>query len=373
MIGFFKSGTAPWICRHCQRSGLPSLQKLTDAVSDLKDTTTKRMNHLEENTLKEMKDASVKQYENLEKKINNLEQSIDSKIEKKFEKEKQTMKKEIKDKIEDSLPSLVEKKVDAKLNERLEGDMAEMKTAITNKVTARVERIVDQKLEQMESDGTLDKKIEDIIEKKLATNENNELHKLVESIIDKKMQENPQKAHPSSMVSPRTYMKNTVKNVTTEMREKERRMRNIIVYGLTTSKNSVEKERRREDKKTFQNFVREKLEIEIKDEEIKDCIKLGKNTEEEEKPSPLMITVNEIETKEQIFKNLYKLRGERNITFNHDYTPMEREENKKLTEEAKELSKKDKTGAIYRVRGPPWDRKIIKVVTKEEVVTSKPE
>ena len=40
-----------------------------------------------------------------------------------------------------------------------------------------------------------------------------------------------------------------------------------------------------------------------------------------------------------------------------------------LVEEAKEKSKKE-PGTIYRVRGPPGDRKIVKITTKEEVIPS---
>ena len=52
----------------------------------------------------------------------------------------------------------------------------------------------------------------------------------------------------------------------------------------------------------------------------------------------------------------------KNIKIDHDKTKQEREESKKLYEEAKRQEAADKSGEyLYRVRGPPWERKIRKI------------
>ena len=53
------------------------------------------------------------------------------------------------------------------------------------------------------------------------------------------------------------------------------------------------------------------------------------------------------------------------LSIDHDYTPEEREENKRLREEAKELEAKDPE-LKYIVRGLPWNREIIKVAKNNQ-------
>ena len=52
------------------------------------------------------------------------------------------------------------------------------------------------------------------------------------------------------------------------------------------------------------------------------------------------------------------------ISISHDMTKEEREQNKKLLTEAKKLQDEDQGNWTYKVRGPPWDLKIVKLSTK---------
>ena len=42
-------------------------------------------------------------------------------------------------------------------------------------------------------------------------------------------------------------------------------------------------------------------------------------------------------------------------------TKLEREEGKQMYEKAKEMSNQSQGKYLYRVRGPPWSRKIVKL------------
>ena len=93
--------------------------------------------------------------------------------------------------------------------------------------------------------------------------------------------------------------------------------------------------------------------------DIRDIQRLNKNpTQNRDRPAPILMTVKDIQLKESIFRNAKKLSGDKSISFRYDQTPLEREEYRKQVELAKEKSKND-PGAIYRVRGPPWDRKLV--------------
>ena len=62
-------------------------------------------------------------------------------------------------------------------------------------------------------------------------------------------------------------------------------------------------------------------------------------------------------------KNLSKLRDQNlSIVVDHDMTPEERKLNRELYLEAKRQEEADSSGEwIYRVRGPPWGRKVVKL------------
>lgn len=144
---------------------------------------------------------------------------------------------------------------------------------------------------------------------------------------------------------------------------------------LFMSKADEIKVRNQEDIAAATSYIQKHLGLVIRDNQIKENYRLIKSDADQpqdpNRPPPLMIVFKDLEAKDAIFKNLYKLRGKKEITFSHDYTELEREENKKLQDEAKEKSKKE-PGVVYRVRGPPWARKIVRITTREEVVEPQP-
>ena len=58
-------------------------------------------------------------------------------------------------------------------------------------------------------------------------------------------------ADAAKQVSPTTYMKNTVINVTSELKEKEKRKQNVMVYGLREPVSQNIEAATEEDKGTF--------------------------------------------------------------------------------------------------------------------------
>ena len=370
MISFMTSGTCPWICRHCNRAGLPTLKNINDNVTK------------QSKQLKDLRETTDRQYQNLERKMEDLEKSIDMKINKKFESKKDEMKKEIEEKITTELTKQINEEMERIKEEQIQPDMAILEKSITDKIMEKIEGLMEEKMKKTKwpEQAEMEVKIEKLIEEKLMNSNNintldEALVKTIDSMIDKKIKENPiPSASGNVLVSPRTYMKTTVKNVASELKEKEKRMYNIIIFGLQVPAADNMEIRNKADKSNFIDFVNKNLEIDIKEDDVKDNFRLGKNDTNKSTSNspPLMVVMRSLDMKERIFKSLYKLgRGKRDVTFNHDYTRLERDENKKLQEEAKDLTKND-PGSVYRVRGPPWDRKIVKLTTREEVITSQP-
>ena len=86
------------------------------------------------------------------------------------------------------------------------------------------------------------------------------------------------------------------------------------------------------------------------------------------RPRPLMVQFADIDSKAKIMKKLYRLSLDevpdeiKNINVKHDLTPEEREIDKKLRQQAREMnSAKEDLNSKYNVTGSPWERKITKV------------
>ena len=69
-------------------------------------------------------------------------------------------------------------------------------------------------------------------------------------------------------------------------------------------------------------------------------------------------------------RNLHNLRSsDSNISMNHDMTKTERERIKHLVDKAREMNKQEHMGEwFYKVRGPPWEKKILKIRKSELTV-----
>lgn len=372
VIQFMMSGVCPWICRHCNRTGLPTLKNINDHVTK------------QSRQLNDLKVSTDQQHINITRKIELLEKGIDVKIENKFKAEKEKMSKEIEQAISSTLDDKVDEAVKKKITDKDNPDLVDLENRITAKVLKKVDELIDEKLRTKTepNDRVLEEKIERILDTKMKNlpkpqlDEDDKTTEMIERLIDGKLAGKRAEGGNVEAVSPRTYMKNTVINVAGEMKEKEKRMQNMIVFGLEMSKSEDIRQRNKEDQTSLIKFVKDNLGVTIKEDDIKENQRLIKADPDQERqippdrPPPLKVVFKNIEMKDVIFKNLHKLRGRPQVTFSHDYTSLEREANKILLEKAKERSKKE--GVTYRVRGPPWNRQIVRIETKETVVEQTP-
>ena len=109
------------------------------------------------------------------------------------------------------------------------------------------------------------------------------------------------------------------------------------------------------------------------DTDVTETRRLGEAKENATGPRPVLITLTHIDKKRTLLRRFHHIRENdkfKNIKIDHDKTKQEREESKKLYEEAKRQEAADKSGEyLYRVRGPSWERKIRK---KEKPVKTTP-
>ena len=153
-----------------------------------------------------------------------------------------------------------------------------------------------------------------------------------------------------------------------EEKERQNRRKNIIIFGLPESKKSEPDERKDEDVKKFVGLCKNKIMINMCNEDIEKAIRLGKVTEDKERP--LLITLKDENKKREVFQNLNKLRDAgapfNKVIITHELTKKQKEELKDKIQEAQEKERQDESGDfMYRVRGPPWSWYIKKIPKRQ--------
>ena len=172
-------------------------------------------------------------------------------------------------------------------------------------------------------------------------------------------------------LSPESRMKVTVDHISKEMKEKAEKKNNIIVHNKEEQITNDVNERNALDKEELMNVIKDTLKVRINQEDIIKITRLGAKMSD--KKRPILLCLKEYSTKEKIFANLPRLKPSihNHLSFNHDMTLRERDEFKKLIEEAKRKEAESMGKIKYRVRGPPWNRKIVEMpVQIQEVETA---
>ena len=144
------------------------------------------------------------------------------------------------------------------------------------------------------------------------------------------------------------------------------RDKNMIIYRAPESPSILKDDNIKHDKGILRKLLAH-CDTEYEDDTIEKIIRLGRK--EKDKIRPILVCFKELDSKKSLFSNLKNLKEApeelKVLSISHDYTPEEREENKRLREEAKEKEASDPEHK-YIIRGPPWNREIIKVSKKKE-------
>lgn len=140
-----------------------------------------------------------------------------------------------------------------------------------------------------------------------------------------------------------------------EMKDKERRSRNVIIHGVPEQSTN-------EDRNFVDSFVKE-IRISVN---IKRLARIG--VADNNKTRPLLVGLNDAEEKRKIIGNLSVLRGNqtyKSISVTEDLTPQERKQFRELSQEAKlRNSSLKEVDAVWRVRGNSKNGFFLKKVRK---------
>jgi len=150
-----------------------------------------------------------------------------------------------------------------------------------------------------------------------------------------------------------------------EQRDKENRRNNIILYKVPESTQTSTETRNDEDLSFCLNLFNNCMNVGMAEEDFTKVFRLGRR-EEGRAARPLMVQLSSYSIKNHIMESVFRLKQAeqkyKNIVIAHDMTIAEREECKKLVEEAKSSQVQDTSGEfIYRVRGNPGQMRVVKI------------
>ena len=334
------------------------------------DNISSKLNEMEENNRKrneEMKDEMKKNLDEMEEKITkkvlaeippmieNEMKKFDGKLDEKLE----TTKKEI------------NKDVTTRMK-KVENQLSEVKELMVTKdeVDDLVKFTVDTEIERKSGEGGISKEtVEQMIEEARPVDAGltkEEVENMIKAAVAAKLKTPPAPTPPpaqtTNQISPNTLVRNTL----TEMRNRQQKEKNLVIYNLEEPDTNIKRDRIEEDKKKIVEIASEILDIKnLKKDDLVRAERLG---EKKENRRPLLLEFKEEKKRSLVLRKAAKLKDSdyQHISIAYDMTPQEREQLKKMREEAKQKQESEGGRWLYKVRGPPWAMKIVKTEKKEE-------
>ncbi|KAK3104618.1 hypothetical protein FSP39_006297 [Pinctada imbricata] len=153
-----------------------------------------------------------------------------------------------------------------------------------------------------------------------------------------------------------------ISSVFSEINERKQRENNIVIHGIEEAVSENASERVKHDKERIMEILNTCI-GKTDDKQVVKVKRLGKYKPENPK-RPLLATLPDTDTKKMLFQNIRKLATEgekyKDVRISNDFTQAERDQERKLVSEMKELQK-NSGEFLYRIRGPPWARRIVKL------------
>ena len=160
-------------------------------------------------------------------------------------------------------------------------------------------------------------------------------------------------------------VQNVVEKQDKQTRDRTNRDLNIVIHRAEESETSMAENQKKHDQEFFSVLCEDILQV--GDIPVENLIRMGKK--QENRARPLKIILKDISDKRKIMMRLYNLKYAedkfKRISVTDDLTYEEREEISKLVKEAQKRKREDTSGEYdYKVRGPSWNRRIIKIPIK---------
>ena len=176
--------------------------------------------------------------------------------------------------------------------------------------------------------------------------------KVDETRVSEMIKEAKLEKNPSKVISPnevKEVVQIQVKEQNMESKDREKRLNKVIIFNLPESIPQLKTTRQQHDKEKKLEMCTE-INNNFTDTDVTETRRLGEAKENATGPRPVLITLTHIDKKRTLLQRFHHIRDNdkfKNIKLDHDKTKQEREESKKLYEEAKRQE------AAYKSGGKP--------------------
>ncbi len=164
---------------------------------------------------------------------------------------------------------------------------------------------------------------------------------------------------------PDAHDTNQAKEALDEFKESIARRSNVIAFNIDEPDQGEPNERKKADLNFLEDLCKALV---TPANTIISVTRIGKKSEENNKPRPLKIVFEDEKSKGHFMGRLKKLgKAEekyKKVSIVHDLTQNERKKNKELWEVCKEKNNSQASGDSmhkFILKGPPWDRRVAKV------------
>ncbi len=168
------------------------------------------------------------------------------------------------------------------------------------------------------------------------------------------------------------------------LQDRINRKNNVVLFNVSETVGNTKEDAIANNKSEIKKIA-EEIDVHLKDEDILSFRRIGKTNltrivdgEEIKVPRILLVTLSE-HSKVLVMRNANKLRFSsskymQNIRIKHDMSKDDRQKEYELRKEAKEKQSESKNeDFLYVVRGPNWDRKIVRIRQTKPKAVEKPE
>ena len=184
----------------------------------------------------------------------------------------------------------------------------------------------------------------------------------VQKIVSETLKEIMKNRPPAEIDETRETNPGMVESLITEVNERKTRENNIVFFGISEINSEIKEERTKRDIKAVKE-VASACGVNFEDSDVQHTRRLGKYDPGKMK-RPLLVTVKNPDRKRELFKTAHKIKESKfkDVRIANDLTKTERDKERELFNAAKRMQEEDLSGNfLYRVRGPPWARKVIKI------------
>lgn len=186
------------------------------------------------------------------------------------------------------------------------------------------------------------------------TNVGKDMNELKSVIVELKNEVAALKAQNNDVINNRAISGEMFNEIVQEVTERQKRTRNIIIYGIKENSNGDMATRKKHDTDCVKNVVNF-VSTDVSTQDL-NPIRLGKYLPDSHKPRPIRITFDNEQTVNTIIRNAKQLKGSefRNISISFDRTPKQIEYYKTLKKQLDErISNGEANLRIKNINGVP--------------------